>query len=349
MTCVLVNDFSEAMNYTEFDVSMMRRALQLAMSGRGFVSPNPMVGAVIVNESGMIVGEGWHRRFGEAHAEVNAVSMAKDNGADLGSCDIYVTLEPCAHFGKTPPCARLLAECGFRKVIVGCADPFPEVSGRGIALLRDAGIEVVCDVLRGECEKLNERFFFAHRHRRPWVELKWAQSSDGYMAGAGGKAATYSTAVTKTLMHKERSGFDAILAGTGTIVCDDPALTVRLWPHRRLRPVVLGSTHLPGDAQVLSNPDLILADSSVPLGVMLAKLYEDHGVTSLMVEGGARLLSSFMADNSLWQEARVEIATYVQRGGLKAPEIPPGDCSISVIDGNTIMRIANAGVTVNER
>lgn len=323
---------------------MMRRALRLAALGRGFASPNPIVGAVITDPSGRIVGEGWHRRWGEAHAEVNAVAAARAHGADLRECTIYVTLEPCAHFGKTPPCARLLAESGFRRAVIGCVDPFPKVAGRGIEILREAGIEVTCGVLEDECRELNRRFFFAHTRRRPWVMLKWAQSADGFMAGPGGKPIALSSPVSQMWMHRERAACDAILAGTGTLIADDPALTVRLWPHRRLAPVVLLSDRTPADCRVMRNPDKIVIPPGTPLPEVLDELYASHGVTSLMVEGGPALLDSFLREG-LWQEMRIEVSPRELREGLKAPEVPMAQLHAVSCGGSMIY----TGFNVNGR
>lgn len=303
-----------------FDSLMMGRALELARLGMGFASPNPMVGAVITDSCGNIVGEGWHRCWGEAHAEVNAVASARRRGADLSECTIYVTLEPCAHYGKTPPCALLLRESRFRRVVIGCLDPFPKVNGRGIEILRDAGIPVTVGVCEDACRRLNRRFFFAHTHRRPWVMLKWAQSLDGYMARPGGEAVNFSTPLSSVWMHRERAGVDAIMVGTGTLIADNPRLTLRLWSGRRLRPVILKSQRIPGGARLLSNPDLIVADPSAGLLPVLETLYADEGVTSLMVEGGPSLLKSFIGA-SLWQEMRIEVSPRSLHAGLAAPEV----------------------------
>ncbi len=172
------------MTTDDIDRKMMRRALQLAAAGRGAVAPNPMVGAVITAPDGRIIGQGWHRRFGGPHAEVNAVASVAEADRDLlRQSTIYVTLEPCSHYGKTPPCARLLAECRFARVVVGAGDPNPKVAGRGIAILKDAGIEVTEGVLADQCRSQNREFMFAHTHHRPWVTLKWAQSSNGFLDG----------------------------------------------------------------------------------------------------------------------------------------------------------------------
>lgn len=283
------------MNITN-DERYMRRALQLAALGAGNVSPNPMVGAVIVAD-GKIIGEGFHRCYGEGHAEVNAVASVPDRSL-LRGATIYVTLEPCSHYGKTPPCAKLLVECGFGKVVVGVRDPFPQVSGRGIAMLRYAGIEVTEGVLEEECRHINRRFFTAHSKCRPWVLLKWAQSADGFIdatragnfspatpagsckgtAPAGlcendpiagnstdtltvGKPVKFSTPLTTMLMHRERAMVDAILVGANTVALDNPSLTVRGWSVRRqpLRVVLAGKTPIPTGAKLLTDrqPTLI--------------------------------------------------------------------------------------------
>ncbi len=328
------------MNTDENDILMMRRALRLATLGRGFASPNPMVGAVITDVSGLITGEGWHRCWGGPHAEVNAVASARARGADLRECTIYVTLEPCAHFGKTPPCARLLAECGFRRVVIGSVDPFPKVAGRGIEILRAAGIDVTCGVLEDECRSLNRRFFFAHTHRRPWVMLKWAQSLDGFMAGPGNEPVAFSTPVSQMWMHRERAACDAILAGTGTLIADDPSLTVRLWPHRRSVPVVLMGARTPRYCKVLCNPLTIKVDAGLGLAAALEELYVSHGITSLMVEGGAHMLASFMRED-LWQEMRIEVSPILLHEGLKAPEVPMAELHASPCGGNMIYTRSN--------
>lgn len=185
-----------------FDEMMMRRALQLALNGAGDVSPNPMVGAVIVAPGGTIIGEGWHRRYGGAHAEVNAVrSVAADDEPLLPQSTIYVTLEPCSHHGKTPPCSLLLREKGFRRVAVGMVDPNPKVAGRGIRMLREAGAEVTTGILETECRRLNVRFITAQTLRRPWIQLKWAESADGYIAGHRGEERAIFSSPLLSLIH----------------------------------------------------------------------------------------------------------------------------------------------------
>ncbi|MCM1319607.1 MAG: bifunctional diaminohydroxyphosphoribosylaminopyrimidine deaminase/5-amino-6-(5-phosphoribosylamino)uracil reductase RibD [Muribaculaceae bacterium] len=308
------------------DEQMMRRALQLARLGYGFVSPNPMVGAVVTNAAGCIVGEGFHRRWGGPHAEVNAIASVRDK-AILPECTVYVTLEPCSHYGKTPPCAKLLIDSNVRRVVVGCPDPFKEVSGRGIAMLRSAGIEVTENVLRTECEALNRKFIYAHTHRRPYVMLKWAQTADGFIGlkkDGHNHPLQISAPVSSVFMHRVRAGFDAILAGTGTIISDNPSLTCRLWPCRRLRPVVLDyHGHIPTDSTLLANPETIVFTHEEPLDKMLERLYSEYSITSLLVEGGEQLLNSFLREN-LYQELRVEVSPLTIGSGVPAPRIPEG-------------------------
>ena len=238
------------------DENYMRRALQLARQGAGHTSPNPMVGAVIVASDGIIIGEGWHRKCGEAHAEVNAVASVKDPDL-LKDSTIYVTLEPCSHYGKTPPCARLLIERGIPRVVVGCLDPFPAVSGRGVAMLREAGVEVVTGVLEQECRALNRRFLTAHTLGRPWVQLKWAQTADGFIGvppHLGENPLRMSTPVTMKLMHRERALCDAIVVGAATANIDNPSLTTRYWPgNNPLRVVLSRNLSLAGNLKLLND------------------------------------------------------------------------------------------------
>ncbi|MDE5870103.1 MAG: bifunctional diaminohydroxyphosphoribosylaminopyrimidine deaminase/5-amino-6-(5-phosphoribosylamino)uracil reductase RibD, partial [Muribaculaceae bacterium] len=198
------------------ETKYMQRAIQLAYNGVGFVSPNPMVGAVIVADDGRIIGEGWHRKYGGPHAEVNAVaSVAPSDIKLLKGATIYVTLEPCSHYGKTPPCSLLLIEKEIGRVVIGSADPFPLVSGRGVKMLRNAGIEVIEDFMRKECDEINRKFLTAHTLQRPYILLKWAQSSDGFIAAfsesGNPEPVVLSSGYTKMLMHSLRAQYDAIL------------------------------------------------------------------------------------------------------------------------------------------
>ncbi|MCM1368989.1 MAG: bifunctional diaminohydroxyphosphoribosylaminopyrimidine deaminase/5-amino-6-(5-phosphoribosylamino)uracil reductase RibD [Candidatus Amulumruptor caecigallinarius] len=303
------------------DERYMHRALELARGGAGMVSPNPMVGAVIVEPGGRVIGEGFHRRFGGPHAEVNAVnSVKKEDEHLLPESTIYVTLEPCSHFGKTPPCALLLREKNFRRVIVGCGDPNPKVAGRGINMLREAGIEVVENVMEKECRMLNIRFFTAHILKRPWIMLKWAQSADGFIARADGTPVSVSTAATRVLMHRERSLADAILVGTDTIIKDDPSLDNRLWGGASPRPVIFSSRRLDDKRFKIFRRNPVILDSRLELKENMEKLYSDYGITSLMVEGGSRMLDSFLK-RGLFDRIRVETSALQLKEGIPAPHL----------------------------
>ncbi|MBR5726547.1 MAG: bifunctional diaminohydroxyphosphoribosylaminopyrimidine deaminase/5-amino-6-(5-phosphoribosylamino)uracil reductase RibD [Muribaculaceae bacterium] len=335
------------------DEKYMRRALQLARLGAGHTSPNPMVGAVIVAPDGTIIGEGWHRKCGEGHAEVNAVAMVADAGL-LKDSTIYVTLEPCSHYGKTPPCARLIIERGIPCVVVGCLDPFPKVAGRGVAMLREAGIEVEVGLLEQECRTLNERFMTAHTTERPWVQLKWAQTADGYIAlppQAGENPLHMSTPVTMRLMHRQRALCDAIVIGANTASIDNPALTTRYWPGRSpLRVVLSRELSIPDNLKLLNDglPTIIYngmrsgiegaveyvkMDTANPQS-WLEDLYR-RGVTSVMVEGGTQVLQQ-MIDAQAWDEARVEVSSRRVGQGVAAPAIEGRITARYLIDGNGI-------------
>lgn len=285
----------------EINEKYMRRALELAKMGEIGAHPNPMVGAVIVDPTGKILGEGYHKKCGEAHAEVNAIADADRHGSDLTNATIYVTLEPCSHWGKTPPCARLIIERKIPRVVVGIVDPFAKVHGRGIEMLRQAGVEV--EILDGEishaCREINKRFFTAHELGRPYVALKWAQSADGYIDRTRHPEeppTLLSTAASRIAVHRYRSGFDAIVVGSNTEVTDRPKLDARLWPGGRApRRVYLHG----GD-----------------LEPQLRHLYA-QGITSLLVEGGATLHQSFI-DAGLVDEYRIETSPIIIGSGVKA-------------------------------
>lgn len=334
----------------------MSRALQLARRGAGYVSPNPMVGAVVVCD-GRIIGEGYHRRYGEAHAEVNAINSVADS-ALLPRSTVYVTLEPCAHYGKTPPCAALLVRCGVKRVVIGCTDPFAKVAGRGIAMLREAGIDVTTGVLEKECRELNRVFMTAHTLGRPYVMLKWAMSSDGYLdrkRDAAEPAQKFSTELTSAAVHRLRGLFDAVAVGAGTVNADSPRLTVRSYAGRSPRRVILDRHGIAReDAAVFSPGTIYFCEKprgGLPEGVeqitgsltpdeMLRELYR-RGVTSLMVEGGAAVISGFIV-SGLWDEARVEINPMRLGGdGSAHVEVPSGDVSAERMDGNLILTVRN--------
>lgn len=331
----------------------MRRALQLARQGAGHTSPNPMVGAVIVSPNGTIIGEGWHRKCGEGHAEVNAVASVNDPSL-LKDSTIYVTLEPCSHYGKTPPCAKLIIERGIPRVVVGALDPFVKVSGRGVAMLREAGVEVVVGVLEEECRMLNCRFMTAHTTGRPWVQLKWAQTADGFIAlppEAGENPLHMSTPVTMRLMHRQRALCDAIVVGAATARIDDPSLTTRYWPGKSpLRVVLSRQLSIPDNLKLLNDgmPTIIYNSIKnetsgvveyVKMGtsdpqMWLTDLYR-RGITSVMVEGGTDVLQQ-MIDAGAWDEARIEVSPRRVGQGTAAPSIKGSAQKQYLIDGNQI-------------
>ncbi len=304
------------------DEKYMRRCIQLARNGLCGAPPNPMVGAVVVHE-GRIIGEGYHARCGQAHAEVNAIRSVRRPEL-LPEATLYVSLEPCAHYGKTPPCADLILEKGIRRIVIGCQDPFPKVDGRGIGKLRQAGREVVVGVLEEECRKLIQRFITFHTCRRPFITLKWAQSADGYIdcrRKEGESPARLSSACTQMLVHKQRAEHAAILVGTDTARLDNPRLNVRAWAGPQPVRVVIDCHHrLPAGLHLFEDNLPTLTYETRDLSVLLADLYH-RGLQSLLVEGGARLLQSFL-DAGLWDEIVVEEAPVCLKDGVEAPVIP---------------------------
>ena len=339
------------------DEKYMRRAIQLAKSGNGSVSPNPMVGAVIV-ANGRIIGEGFHRRFGEAHAEVNAINSLKESDvALLEKATLYVTLEPCSHYGKTPPCSELIIHKKIPRIVTGSADPFKEVSGRGIRMLREARCDVVCGIMEKECMELNEKFMTAHILHRPYILLKWAESSDRMIDRTrkqGETPARFSTAATTSLVHKLRSEYDAIMTGTNTVILDNPSLTVRQWNGRNpLRVTIDNNGRIPSTSKILTdgNPTLIFTrnmanpnyikvpEKAETLEFICSRLYA-NGITSLMVEGGTTLLQAFI-DRNLWDETRIERNSRPLGSGMPAPSIPQGIITEERTDGNLIIHIKN--------
>lgn len=302
----------------------MRRCLQLAQNGRLNAKPNPMVGAVIVAPSPTprIIGEGYHVRCGQGHAEVNAfASVCPEDEPLLKEATMYVSLEPCSHYGKTPPCADLIIRKGVQRVVVGCIDEFAEVQGRGIQKLRDAGIEVTVGILEEECRALNRRFFVFHRFHRPYIILKWAQTANGFIDD-NGHALSISSPFTQMLSHKLRAEEDAILIGRVTDEREHPLLTVRHWSG--------------------PNPKRLVTDRQHPLN--LESLY-DHNIQSLIVEGGRKTLESFLIQN-LWDEIRIETAAITVSSGTRAPQLPSNVrlCSHNHYANNSIAIYANTSL-----
>ena len=323
----------------ETDRKFMARAVALARHGQGHVSPNPMVGCVIVSADGRIIGEGWHRLFGSGHAEVNAMRSVTDTEA-LRGATAYVTLEPCSHYGKTPPCAEMLAASPIERVVVGMTDPNPKVSGRGIARLREAGKTVSTGVLRQNCEDLNPHFLTAQRHGRPFVTLKFACDASGAMGWLSGRRSPlYSNPLTQALAHRERTAHDAILVGRRTALADNPSLTSRYWPGRNPVPIVTGGegAPLPSSLTLARNPHLILAPRITDPVEFVRGLWLDRGISSLLVEGGGSLLRGFI-DAGVFDIIRREVNPARVGGDLTAPAISEGCELISTtrLRGNTV-------------
>ena len=300
------------------DEKYMQRCIQLAKNGIQGARPNPMVGAVIVAPltshssplTSRIIGEGYHVRCGQGHAEVNAfASVHPEDEPLLKDATIYVSLEPCSHYGKTPPCADLIIKKGVRRVVVGTIDPFAEVKGRGIRKLQDAGIEVTVGVLEKECQWLNRRFFTYHSKHRPYIILKWAQTANGFIDDHG-KALQISNEQTQMLSHQLRAEEDAILVGHTTESKEHPQLTVRHW-------------HGP-------NPKRVVLTHQRPLSQLIDDLYQ-QGIQSLIVEGGRQTHESFLAAG-LWDEIRVETGAMTVADGTRAPQLP---ANISLLSRET--------------
>ncbi|NML23165.1 bifunctional diaminohydroxyphosphoribosylaminopyrimidine deaminase/5-amino-6-(5-phosphoribosylamino)uracil reductase RibD [Pseudoflavitalea sp. G-6-1-2] len=317
----------------------MQRCLELAVLGAGHVAPNPMVGAVLVH-NGRIIGEGYHMKYGEAHAEVNCInSVASEDQHLIGESVIYVSLEPCAHHGKTPPCADLIIRHKIPKVVVGCRDPFPEVDGKGIEKLRAAGIDVIIGVCEEAAKALNKRFFTYHTAWRPYVTLKWAQTADGYIAGIPGERLLISNALTNRFVHQWRSEEASILVGTNTAMQDDPQLNTRYWQGTDpVKLVVDLDLRLPSSLKLFNGNARTIVFNALKHGEeeniffyeverrkklvpqLLQALYKLR-LNSVLVEGGAVLLQSFI-DAGLWDEARVITNTALTAGtGLPAPQL----------------------------
>ena len=341
-----------------YHTKYMERCLELAARGKGHVAPNPMVGAVVVCHD-RIIGEGYHQQYGGLHAEPNAIASVKDQRL-LAESTLYVNLEPCSHYGKTPPCAQLIIDKKIPRVVVGGLDPFPEVSGRGISMLQAAGVEVVAGVLEEQCEALNKRFLTFHRNHRPYIVLKWAQSADGFMdvvrkPNDGQQAIVFSSETTQALCHKLRSEEAAILVGTRTAILDNPSLTVRKWggqsPLRIFidRRGTVPSTHhlysgtestwaLTESRAAIDHPAVtsIELDFNQDILPQIMQVLVREKIQSLIVEGGACLLNSFIVAG-LWDEAFIETSEIGLGQGVKSPHIGGVPSSVSCF-GKSVVR-----------
>ena len=375
------------MNYEQY----IARCIEIARRGEYYVAPNPMVGAVLVapSDSPMegegkvacerIIAEGWHERLGEGHAEVNcfkSLEKSKYRDTDLSKCTLFVSLEPCSHYGKTPPCAKLIVEKGVGRVVVGMLDPNPMVAGRGVAMLREAGIEVVVGVLEKECRELNKRFLMLHEHHRPYVVLKWAQTGDGFIdrlrltdrfadrrptpdpspEGREEKhlqgALAISTERTKAIVHRMRAENMAIMVGTNTVIMDNPRLMTTHWEGRNpIRVTVDRHGRIPMDARIWGPTP---GPSSDYAGIDPVIVYRERtdweyiledlagrGIHSVMVEGGTTLLNHIL-ETGVWDEMHIEVAPEITIGeGVAAPNVNLSDFNgdFEVVDGHKLYTI----------
>jgi diaminohydroxyphosphoribosylaminopyrimidine deaminase/5-amino-6-(5-phosphoribosylamino)uracil reductase len=317
----------------------MLRCLELAKKGSGYVAPNPMVGAVLVHD-GKIIGEGYHKQYGEAHAEVNCINSVKDEDRDqIARSVLYVSLEPCSHFGKTPPCTDLIISNRIPRVVIGCRDPFKEVNGKGIEILEAAGVNIIYGILEKECQQLNKRFFAFHTQHRPYIILKWAETADAKIAGDGASRLYISNEQTNRLVHKWRSEEASILVGTNTVLMDDPELTTRNWAGPSpIRLVVDMDLSLPSSLKIFNRKQKTIVFNTIKHGenssLSFYQVTEDVNlihqivnalyqmkIQSVIVEGGAMLLQSFI-DEGLWDEARVIKNEELKiNNGLSAPQL----------------------------
>ena len=336
--------------------------IEIARRGEYYVAPNPMVGAVLVrNSDETIIAEGWHEKYGEGHAEVNCFRRAENNvqrddvqcTKDYKDCTLFVSLEPCSHYGKTPPCAKLIIEKGVGHVVVGMLDPNPLVSGRGVQMLREAGIEVTVGIMEAECRALNKRFLCLHEKKRPYVVLKWAQTADGYIdvrrdnvqCTKGNEhlngALAISTPETKKLVHKMRAENMAIMVGTRTVLLDNPRLLNTHWEGRNPIRVTLDRHNiLPPDSRIFSDeaPTIVYRERT-DWPFILSDLAQ-RNIHSVLVEGGTTLLNHIL-ETGLWDEAHVEVAPELTIGsGVAAPSIALPE-TYDTLDGHRLYTLYN--------
>ena len=335
----------------------MHRAIELAECASGLTYPNPMVGAVIVHDN-IIIGEGYHRKAGTPHAEVNAVNSVVDKSL-LHDSTLYVSLEPCAHYGRTPPCAKLIIDMGIPRVVVGCIDSFSKVSGKGIDMLRKAGVEVHVGVLEKECRKLNRRFFTFHEKKRPYIILKWAESKDGFidkLRSPEEQAPWLTNEECRRLVHKQRTTEQAILIGANTASMDNPSLTVRSWTgNQPLRIVFDPKLSVPSKLKLFNdNITTVILNSSndTTSGNIIYKqiassdikdvvksLYELE-IQSIIIEGGAQTLQTFI-DGNMWDEAYIYKSPLLLGSGIIAPKIILHDAISTTIGNCTLTKAIN--------
>ncbi len=357
------------MNYEQY----IARCIEIARRGEYYVAPNPMVGAVLVGEPNpdpslkgreVILAEGWHERFGEGHAEVNcfkSLEKSKYRDIDLSKCTLFVSLEPCSHYGKTPPCAKLIIEKGVGRVVVGMLDPNPLVAGRGVKMLREAGVEVVVGVLEKECRELNKRFLMLHEHHRPYVVLKWAQTGDGFIDRLRltdrfadrpihlNGALAISTERTKAIVHRMRAENMAIMVGTNTVIMDNPRLMTTHWEGRNpIRVTVDRHGRIPMESKIFERKEsdytgidpVIVYRERTDWEYILEDL-AGRGIHSIMVEGGTTLLNHII-ETGLWDEMHIEVAPEITIGeGVAAPSVNLSDFNgdLETVDGHQLYTI----------
>lgn len=337
-------------------IKFMRRCIELASKAEGLTYPNPMVGSVIVH-NGRIIGEGFHLRAGGPHAEVNAINAVTDN-TKLKSSTLYVNLEPCSHFGKTPPCCDFIISHSIPRIVIGTVDTSEKVSGKGIVKLRNAGCEIITGVIEEECRRLNRRFFTFYEKKRPYVVLKWAQSADGYLDMF--RAEDHKTGPNwitgkpeKVLVHKWRASEQSILVGAGTVRTDDPKLNVRDWTGTNPLRMILsssGSLYKELDPDETSGTVLVFThnkdsdienaikvklDINKPSSQQIAGYLFNLGIQSILIEGGAKVLDHFLS-TELWDEARVFTGAGVFRRGVRAPQMTGDPISKTVFRGSIL-------------
>ena len=335
--------------------------IEIARRGEYFVAPNPMVGAVLVDSNGTIIAEGWHEKYGEGHAEVNCFRDAEEKGLspfNFHLSTLFVSLEPCSHYGKTPPCAKLIIEKGVGRVVVGMLDPNPLVAGKGVKMLREAGIEVIVGVLEKECRELNKRFLCLHEKHRPYVILKWAQTSDGFIDrnrqlpitnhpyGASRSeelpiksALAISTPATKEIVLRMRAENMAIMVGTNTVLLDNPRLLNTHWTGRNpIRVTIDRHNRIPADARIFSDDSETIVYRDRTDWPFITEDLAKRNIHSILVEGGTILLNHIL-ETGIWDEIHVEVAPELTIGdGVKAPQIPLPD-TFETVDGHRLYTI----------
>lgn len=334
----------------------IQRCIELAKNGLGTTYPNPMVGSVIVYND-MIIGEGWHKKAGEPHAEVNAINSVKDKSL-LQKATIYVSLEPCSHFGKTPPCCDLIIKNKIPNVVIGSVDPNIKVAGNGIKKLIEAGVNVTVGVLETECYDLNKRFFTFHQKKRPYIILKWAQTKDGFIAPIEKleqKPVWITNPYSRQLVHKWRTEEQAILVGTQTVIDDNPKLDARDWfGNNPIRLVIDQNNRIPKDSHIFDNQTKTIIFSKIKTEIaeentifevidfeqniaqqIIVILYK-YQIQSVIIEGGKQTLQTFI-DANLWDEARIFISNSRFNTGTKAPKLLLKDFKRDIIDTDELL------------